>query len=252
MRHKSFAFSTLACATVLLSACGGGTVTVQVMNEAEDEVQPVEDQVVEFLPYDRDSIFDALAAAAEEPEPEVPQSLQAAFDSVADLQGQWRDAETEWGEVRDSLKQLSDRLRGMDQRSREYRQLYDRFNSLDARERRLNRQKQQAFTRFDSLQKASLVRADSIRAIREAWEDVAFQEYGTIVDSILQAEGKEVYEDTTGADGTVSRHLSGGTWYVYSRLAIPFGELYWNVPLNPSSTDTLRLTSENAERRIRL
>lgn len=251
MRQTCLLFS-VACA-ILVTACGGGEVAVRVITEsAEGEAQPQSDLVVQFLPYDRDSIFDALTAAATDPEPQIPEELKATFDSVATLQEEWREADTEWAEVRDSLKQLSDRLRGMDQRSREYRQLFDRFNQLEQRERQLNRTKAQAFERFTNLQQHVLARRDSIQAIRESWADVAFQDYISITDSILEAQGREVHEDTTGDEGYVTERLPRGNWWVHTRVPVGmFDEYYWNILINPSEVDTLLLTPENAERRLR-
>lgn len=252
MRHHRVLFS-MVFAGLALVGCGGGEVTVEVMSEgSEGELQPVADQVISFLPFDRDSIFDALDERAEEPEPEIPQDLQTAFDSVGALQERWRDAESQWAEVRDSLQQISNRLQGMDPRGREYRQLFERFNALEDRERRLNRAKNEAFERFDGIQKATLARADSLRAVREAWADLAYQDYIPILDSILEAEGKEIREDTTDAEGRVTVRLGAGQWWVHTRLPVPFGELYWNVPIDPAEVDTLRLTPENAEERLRL
>lgn len=253
MRHSFLLHAAIVCAVPFLAACPGSDARVQVFTEGadEDELAPVGDAVVEFLPFDRDSVFEALAATAEEPEPEVPPELQAAFDSVAELQDEWREVETRWSEVRDTLRQLSNRLQGMDPRGSDYRRLYERFDQLETRERQLNQQRTQAFERFDRLQRTSLARADSIRAIREAWEDVAFSDYAQVVDSIQEARGREIRVDTTNADGVASARLSGSPWWVHTRVSVPFGELYWNVPLD-AEADTMRLTPENAERRLRL
>ncbi|MFQ5678986.1 MAG: hypothetical protein ACE5HP_05970 [Gemmatimonadota bacterium] len=254
MRHDRLLFATLIWSPIVLAACGGGTVTVQVLTEgSEGAQQPQKDLVVEFLPFDRDSLFDLLAARATAPEPEVPPALIAMFDTAGDLQERWRQADAEWSEVRDQLKQLSDRLQGMDARSRQYRQLYDRFLSLERRERALNRQKAQAFDRFTSVQNRGLAQVDSIRAVRESWEAIAFQDYFSVMDSILDARDAEVYEDTTGADGALTRRLPGGRWWVHTRIPVGlFDEYYWNVPIASAEVDTLRLTPENAERRLRL
>lgn len=254
MRHKLLLVPAMLVVSLLAAACGGGQVTVQVLTEGtEGEMQPEEDLVMTFLPYDRDSVFNALTQAATESEPQVPQDVRTTFDSVTALQETWREADSEWAEVRDSLQQLSDRLQRMDQRSREYRELFDRFNALEGRERALNRQKTQAFEAFTNLQQRALARADSIRAVRESWADVAFQEYLTVEDSILEALGKEIYEDTTSAEGTVTRRLPAGTWWVHTRIPVGmFDEYYWNVSFDPAQTDTLPLTPENADRRLRL
>lgn len=250
MPKKRLASLAAVAAAIVLAACGGGRLTVEVRTEAGEETQPVEGLEVEFLPFDRDSVFDALTGMAEEPEPQVPQDLRTQFDSVMVLQEAWRTAEAEWSEVREELRGLSDRLQGMDPRGREYREAFDRFNQLEAREARLNRQRQQAFNAFTNLQQAAQERMDSVRAVIESWESVAFEDYGSVRDSIIQALGREVYYDTTDASGMVTRRLRGGTWWVHTRVAIPNGELYWNVATDPAETDTLRLMPDNAERRL--
>lgn len=254
MRHKALVVSAILTASLVAAACGGGQVTVQVLTEGgEDEMQPQRDVVVHFFPYDRDSVFDALTEEAAEPEPQVPADLNRMFDSVSTLQEQWRQADTEWAEVRDNLQRLSNRLQGMDPRSREYRQLFERFGQLEGRERALNRQKTRAFESFTDLQQRALGRADSIRAVRDSWADVAFERYAAIEEEILEARGKETYEDTTNAQGIVNRRLPGGTWWVHTRIPVGmFDEYYWNEQIDPAQVDTLRLTPENADRRLRL
>ncbi|MFQ5746940.1 MAG: hypothetical protein ACE5HF_06930 [Gemmatimonadota bacterium] len=236
-----------------LAACGGSGVTVQVLADSPDGgAQPVRDLPVRFLPFDRDSLFDVLAARAEEPEPQMPADLLATFDRISALQADWREKETEWAETREQLQRLSDRLSNMDRRSREYRRLFQQFNRLDASEKRLNREKQAAFEAFDSLQQTALTRADSVRAVIESWEDVAFADYGELEDSILEAVGHEVFEDTTNADGYVTRKLPGGDWWVHARVSTADGERYWNVHIDPERTDTLALTAANGEDRLKL
>lgn len=233
----------------MLAACGS-QLTVEVLTELGEETQPVEDHEVQFLPFDRDSLFEALAAQASEPEPQVPDELQVQFDSVQTLQAVWREAESRWNEVRDSLRQLSSRMQGLDRRSREYREMFDRFGPLERRERALNQRRQQTFDTFTSLQQATQTRLDSVRAVIQSWEDVAFADYADIQTSLLESLGREIVVDTTNAQGMVTRSLPGGTWWVYTRVAVPSGELYWNVPTDPSTTDTLRLEPGNAERRL--
>lgn len=233
----------------MLAACGSD-LTVEVYTELGEETRPVEDLEVQFLPFDRDSLFDALAQQASEPEPQVPAQLQTQFDSVLALQATWREAESRWNEVRDSLRRLSERMEGLDRRSREYREMFDRFGPMEQRERRANRQRQTTFQSFTELQQATQTRMDSVRAVIQSWEDVAFADYAELRDGLVESLGREIVVDTTNAEGRITRKLSGGTWWVYTRVAIPAGELYWNVPVDPSATDTLRLEPGNAERRL--
>ena len=235
-----------------LAACGGSELTVVVLSETEVGQVPVANQEIVFLPFNRDSVFEALAAQAEEAEPQIPSDLEEQFAQVAALQEEWRVAEAEWAEARESLQNLSDRLQRLDRRSREYQQLYRQFDGLEGAERRLNNARQQAFQAFDDLQKQTLTRSDSVRAVIEAWEDIAFMDYIDIETEILEAAGREIVYDTTDASGAATSSLASGTWYVHTRLPRPFSELYWNVPIDPSATDSLQLTTANANERIRL
>jgi len=236
-------------AAVTLFACGGGEVTILVVGDADD--QAVTNHPVSFVPYDRDSIFDVLGAAAPEPEPQVDPGLLAAAEEVAELQTTWRVTEDAWANARDSLQGLSERLQNMDTRSSEYRQFYERFNSLEGRVTRLDRENKAAFAAFDSLQQGMQRKADSMRVVKEAWEDVAFAEYYDVVTLVEESRGAVAIEDTTDADGFATQKLSGQPWYVTTRLPTQFGDLYWNVLIDPSGPDTLRLTPDLAERRFR-
>jgi predicted metal-dependent hydrolase len=249
---KRSALAGLVAFLPLLAACGGSDLTVVVLSEAEGVQVPVANQEIVFIPFNRDSVFEALAAAAEEPEPQIPSDLEEQFAQVAALQEDWRVAEAEWAEARESLQNLSDRLQRLDRRSREYQQLYRQFDGLEGTERRLNNARQQAFQVFDDLQKQSLTRSDSIRAVIEAWEDIAFMDYVDIETEILTEDGRQIMYDTTDASGAATSRLKSGSWYVHTRLPRPFSELYWNVLIDPSATDSLQLTTANADERIRL
>jgi hypothetical protein len=230
----------------VLTACGS-SVTVEVMSEGPDGLAPVSDLEVLFLPYDRDSVFASLAAAAPDPEPQMPADLEAQRDSVQVLQEAWRELETRWNAVRDSLRQLSDRLSGMDSRSREYVQLYQQFSPMEGRERSLNRQRQQAFDAFTTLQETTSARVDSFAVVLTAWEDQAFESYPEVEADLLAAVGQGVVIDTTNAEGRITLSLGGGAWWVHTRVSAAAGELYWNVPI--ADADTVRLTPQNAELR---
>lgn len=252
MRFRSHVTALLALLLPVLAACGGGEVTVRVVTEGDTAQQPVEDLVLTFLPYDRDSIFDALTEQASEPEPQLPEDLVDQYEEVQAAQQTWREAESRWAVLRDSLKNLSQQMEGLDRRSREYLQLFERYNELESQERQLNSQKDQLFERFDSLQKSTVSRADSMQAVVAAWEEIAFEDYTDITDGILEERGVEIHEDTTGADGYATTNLPGGEWWVYSRYQLPFEELYWNLRVDTMFGDTIILSRENAEIRRRM
>ena len=231
----------------LMAACGG-RITVQVLADGADG-DPVADLEVQFLPFDRDSLFDALGAQASTPEPQVPAALQQAADSTAVLQEIWRSAEASWNAVRDSLRTINDRLSRLDRRGVEYRQLFDRFGAMEGRERSLDRQRQNAFDGFTGLQQATQVQLDSLRIVLDSWEEVAFASYDDVESDLLSQLGRDIAIDTTNVDGVAYASVSGGPWWVYARVNAVAGELYWNVEIPGASSDTLRLQPGNAELR---
>lgn len=244
--------SRLAMFSLVLSPClaaCGTSLTVEVTTEgAEGEATPVANLEVQFLPYDRDSLFSALAAQAGTPEPQVPAAIQARMDSVQALQATWRDAETSWNDAREQLRVLSQRLEGLDRRSREYREAFDQFNGLEQQERSANQIRQSAFDAFTNLQSVTQSQLDSVRAVVESWEDIAFADFTDVEADLLSALGQEVHFDTTDASGMITRSLGGGDWWIHARVAAPSAEFYWNVLAG--AVDTLRLNPGNAERRL--
>ena len=84
MRRRSVMVGLVALLPIL-AACGGSELTVVVLAGEGDEQQPVADLPIELLPFNRDSVFEALAARAEEAEPQIPADLQAQFDLMGDL-----------------------------------------------------------------------------------------------------------------------------------------------------------------------
>ncbi len=239
--------------TAVTAACGKD-VTVQVLPSSQQDsvAKPAKDVPVEFLPYDRDSIFDALTQRASTPQPQVPDDLKQQKQQVAQLNEEWHQAETEWGDKRDNLQKLSDQLQKLDRRDPKYLPLYKQFNALDGQVSQLDRRKKELFARFDSLQKLTIERSDSMRAVTNDWESQAFAGYDAIVDSLLKKRGKDVVADTTGPDGYASGHIKGDHWYVYARYTLPFQELYWNIRIDTLKADTLKLTRQNAQVRLKM
>lgn len=240
-------------AAAMTAACGR-SVTVQVLpSSAQDSVAtPAKDIPVEFLPYNRDSIFDALTRQASTPQPQVPEDLKAEKRQVADLSQQWHAAESAWSDKRDSLQKLSAELQKLDRRDPKYLPLYKQFNSLDAEVSTLDKRKKRLFASFDSLQKLTLNRSDSMRAVENTWEDQAFAPYDSIVDGLLKQRGKKIVADTTNDQGYATGDIKGDHWYVYARYTLPFEELYWNLRIDTIKADTIKLTRKNAQVRLKM
>jgi hypothetical protein len=240
-------------AAAMTAACGR-SVTVQVLpKSAQDSVAtPAKDVPVEFLPYNRDSIFDALTREAATPQPQVPADLKAEKQQVADLSQKWHSAESEWSDKRDSLQKLSAELQKLDRRDPKYLPLYKKFNAMDSEVSTLDSRKKRLFASFDSLQKLTIERSDSMRAVENTWENQAFAPYEAVVDSILKQRGKKVVADTTNDRGYATGDFKGDHWYVYARYTLPFEELYWNIRIDTMKADTLKLTRENAQVRLKM
>jgi hypothetical protein len=189
-----------------------------------------------------------LDEQAETPAPEMSGDLEAASERVANLQAEWREAETDWSGARDSLRALRDRLDQIDARDPEYRRLYDQFGQLEGRERQLDRARKAAFDSFTTAQNQVSARLDSFRVVREAWAEEAYAGYYDIETELLG--GQEILQDTTNAQGLATVGLPGGDWWVTTRSPVAQGEMYWNVKV--PDVDTLRLDPSNGELRPRL
>lgn len=251
---KRFLVLLAAFASLGAAACSQPRVIVEATNEEDGESMALAELPVQLLPYDRDAIFDSLEAAYGEPEPAIPPEILEEQQRVQAAQEDWREAEDRWSTVRDSLRSLAEELESMRNRNLrttpQYRQAFERFGRLETEERQVNQRRQEAFTRFDELQRASLARGDSIRAVREAWAERAFADYGDIVQARLEASGREEYADTTNEAGLAAFRVPEGQWWAYARYAGVYDELYWNVPVEVNGDSvSVRLSPANAERR---
>jgi hypothetical protein len=243
-----------ALVPLALSACGNPQVFVEASytEEGAAERRLLADLPVRLLPYDRDAIFDSLEAAFAEPEPSIPPEVLQQQQVVQQAQTEWRRAEERWTTVRDSLRVLSDGLQRMQQQglrgTPQYRQAFEQFNRLDDEEDRVQAQMNQAFGRFDQLQRTALAQADSIRVVREAWAERAFSDFDRVVADRLRQSGREEMADTTNAQGVSRMRVPAGRWWVYARYTLPFQELYWNIPIEVSGDSTgIVLNEQNAQ-----
>jgi hypothetical protein len=243
-----------ALVPLALAACGNPQVVVEASyaGEGAAERRVLADLPVRLLPYDRDAIFDSLEAAYTEPEPAIPPEVLRQQQVVQEAQANWRRAEERWIVVRDSLRTLSDGLQRMQQQglrgTPQYRQAFEQFGRLDGEEDRVKAEMDQAFGRFDQLQRAALAQADSIRVVREAWAERAFADFDRVVADRLRQTGREEVVDTTNANGVSRVRVPSGRWWVYARYTLPFQELYWNLPVEVSGDSTgVVLSEQNAE-----
>ncbi|HEX6940384.1 MAG TPA: hypothetical protein VF158_13300 [Longimicrobiales bacterium] len=238
-----------------LAACGRGEVIVQAATIAEGgEATALQDLEVVLLPFDRDQVFDSLAAAYSEPEPPIPDTLLRLQDAVARAHEAWTAAEARWTAVRDSLAALSGRMQRMSRSQVEYAALFRAFAELRPEEDRLRRQSDAAFARFDRLQNELVARSQEVALRRDAWEAAAFASVDSIFAALLEQTGRGIVADTTDATGAARIRVPPGRWWVHARYELPRTELYWNIPVDVARGGSVRveLSRETAEVRRKL
>ena len=249
---------TLPFAMALLlatAACGPAELVVTMEVEMPDATvesgtvtQQLSDLEVQLIPFDRDQVFDSLEAAYAEPEPTIPEDLIEAREAVQAAQQRWRQAETRWNNLRDTLSKLSNAMEQYSRGEARYVAMFREFQDLDSQLGSVERQMNQAFAEFNDLQTGSM------RIVIDNWADGAFADIGEVFTAKQRASGLQMAVDTTDASGMVRLQAAPGQYWVHARYELPYSELYWNVPvtLERGEPATVVLTRENAEERIKL
>ncbi|HIF38871.1 MAG TPA: hypothetical protein EYQ69_06635 [Gemmatimonadetes bacterium] len=254
MRRGTLLITTFLAA--LVSGCGPTPVVITAELSSEDAIEgtpgtALGDLEVRLIPFDRDAIFDSLAAVAPRPEPPIPDSVLQANTEVATAQQEWRNAEARWGVLRDTLQALTTALEGLNRGQAQYRLLFSDFQDLEAEYNGLDRANIAAFNRFDDLQKASITAEQEIRLIRQEWGDEAFANVNEIMTMHQRESGRDILYDTTDANGTTTFDVKAGVYWVVAIYEEPYSELYWNYPITVpvEEGETIPLTRENATSR---
>ena len=225
---------------VIIAALGDG---------ADPNASPLDALEVQLLPYDRDAVFDSLAAAASRPEPEIPADLLAAQEEIALARQAWRDAETEWGILRDTVEKVFEELETLDRGMRTYQDLYGVWEDLSDDLNRVERDRDRYFDQFTGLQEAAIGRMDSITIVREDWAEEVFADVAEVFVARMEVSGLEIAVDTTDATGGVRIPVAPGDYWVHARYELLSEELYWNLPITVVRGEPIevRLSRENAE-----
>ena len=257
--------SVFALAVPLLlavPACGPAEVVVSIEIDVDDPAgggtipRALSAIEVRLLPFDRDEVFDSIAAAYPTPEPLVPPELLAARQQVQAAQAEWDEAQRRRSTLQDSLRKLTAAMEPLDRSGVTYILMFSDFNGLEGQLPAVEREEHAAFARFDSLLKGTIHASDSVRILQENWGDDAFAEVGSIFAAKVEASGLDVAVDTTDAFGVARRNLrvTPGRYWVHARYELAYTELYWNVPIEVERGDPMeiRLTRDNAEERLRL
>lgn len=256
---------SLVLATSLLlatAACGPSEVVVTIEMEVpspEGEgtvVRPLSDVEVQLIPFDRDEVFDSLTQAYGTPEPDVPQDLLERREAVQEAQAEWDEANRRWSTIRDTLQQLTQAMEQYSRGEAAYVALFREWQDWEGQLGSAQREVDETFAVFDSLQQGTIRESDSIRILQDNWADDAFAGIGDVFAAKQRATGLDWAVDTTDASGVARGNLmvKPGTYWVHARYELPYSELYWNemITVEGGEPTTVRLTRENAEERIKL
>jgi len=250
----------VAAASLAFIACGPAQVVVSAEVESQDPntgemvVVPVSDLEVQLIPFDRDQLFDSMAVAYGVPEPEIPQDLVDAREEIRLAQEEWRSMEDRWNLLRDTLQKITEAMEPLNRGESQYRMLFNDYNDFEDEYVQIENEKDAAFARFDSLQKANLEYAQEIKISIQNWEADAFAELDPIWIAKVREVGRPEVADTTDASGVAVMEAPEGEYWVYARLEEVYNELYWNIPVSVTGGEptTVTLTRDNAEVRPKL
>ena len=128
--RRSWLFLVLLTPLIAV-ACGPGQVAVTAEIDVPDPetegamvTRALPELEIQFLPFDRDVVFDSMEAAFADPEPEIPDDLLAAQNEIAEAQAEWNRAEATWGNGRARLQSILDEMEPLNQAEPQYVALF--------------------------------------------------------------------------------------------------------------------------------
>jgi len=255
MRRSRFAFVLLGA--MISVACGQGQVVVTAEIEVPNPegegmvVRPIADTPVQLLPFNRDLVFDSMAQAFPTPEPEIPEDLLRAQEDIAAAQEEWRAAEAEWAALRDRLQAITEEMEDLARGEARYVALFREFEDGEAQLSRVEREKDQAFERFNELQQGYIQRADSMRLVLDQWAEEAFDGVNDVFAQKLRESGRDMIVDTTDAAGVATMSVPEGQWWVHARHELPFSVLYWNLDITVEGTEPMQVLLNESTAEVR-
>lgn len=236
---------TLLLLLAALAGCSDGSrdVVVRVAVPGLDSiVAPVPGAQVLALPYDRDSVREALGAAASA---ERPRAAEAELDS---LFGVFRAPFGAFVQASDAAAKLADTVAALEERGAAGVEL----TAARARLIAAQRDQERARAELDELRRSGGDRMDSLRTVVQRWENSAYADWSAEVEQLARG-GRTPRADTTGPRGVAQLRVPGGDWWIHAAVHDPLdpnARWYWNVPLE-AGTDTVTLDAQTGVRRPR-
>jgi hypothetical protein len=251
-------FLLMAVVGLILWGCGQPKLVVEaVLVDSAGERTVLTDLPVRLLPYNRGAIFDSLRAAFGTPEPAIPADVLANLRRAQEARAAWREAERRWTGLRDSVQVVQEQLQRAESANQRESAGYAESSALRGRlivaEREADGRRQAAFMAFGQARREMGPRADSIRLERERWATAAYAAFGEVAATKLRESGRAEIADTTDAQGIARLSAPEGEWWLYGRYALPYEELYWNLPIRvEGDSASVRIDQGNAEVRAAL
>jgi hypothetical protein len=229
----------LALLVIVASCSGPGReITVEVrIPDPNGILTPIPGMLVVALPYDRDSILQALESRAPEARPHT-QALDSLFQTFQQPFAVY--ARLAWRE--DRLRRTSDSLASAGADTAAFADSLARLAPELERARKL----------LDSARRNTWDRIEALRADVRRWEQATYTGYDTMVLTLARDRMREGVADTTDAFGRAVFALDKSTWWIYARSpdpADPNAEWYWNLPVRDA--DTVLLSPATGRRRPR-
>ena len=222
------------------------TIEIQVPDLAGVDT-PIPGVLLSALPYDRDSILNAMARRTPTPRPNTQRldSLFLAFHAPF----------LNFSRVAWDLEQATRREDSLTRARTTTAAGSPAANELDARLRALSDTLAYLTPELAKARGALGAARDTLwpemnrlRGQVRAWENSTYAGYDTVVRSQSIDKMKQLIADTSDARGVGRLRVSTGKWWIYARSPDPQDpnlQWYWNVPV---SSDTIRLNSATGRR----
>ncbi|MCK5438635.1 MAG: hypothetical protein KAI97_01760 [Gemmatimonadetes bacterium] len=237
----AFARSSLAFALFVgaLTACSTETqLTMDTSGQnAEGETVALSNVSLDILPYDIDELYAELQSQSQPGEP-------PSADAIRRLSQQYQDECSAYRATSDSIEAVQARASSIsDRTSDEYRQAFEAYQALVAREK-------QRFQSCQDITDGYTGVREEYREKRRAWEERAWPE-----DAFAAAESERVGEMPlqsveTNPDGRATVTVPNGAWWILGDAPVPgsISQRYrWNVRVEASGGEqAVGLTGENA------
>lgn len=235
--------AALAAVTLVVAVgCSTETeLTIRAVGQnAEGETVPLSGVQLDILPYDIDSLYASLEVETNPGEPPSAGSIRTLAQQYQDACASYRVTGDSIEAVRQQATEIANRE---GQTSDAYRQTFERYQSLVAREEQ----------RFEACQSVTDDYTDvrnSYREARSQWEGRAWPEEAFAREESLMVGGRPLQRVETDPPGTATVTVPNGTWWILGDAPVPGSisqEYRWNERIDADGGElAIELTPENA------